>query len=93
MAKVKLRMAIDPFKVLDRIAEKVGGKLVGKKVISMDYDEEADILYIQFKLDKEVDNEALDEEGYIIGKLNKKGEIIGLTIIDASQTKPKTSTT
>jgi len=37
--------------------------------------------------------EALDEEGYIIGKLNKKGEIIGLTIIDASQTKPKTSTT
>lgn len=32
MAKVKLRMAIDPFKVLDHIAEKVGGKLAGKKL-------------------------------------------------------------
>jgi len=85
VAKVKLRMAIDPFKVLDHVAEKVGKELVGKRVVSIDYDEEADVLYIQFKLDEEVDNEALDEEGYVIGKLNNKGEIIGLTITDASQ--------
>jgi len=79
-----LRMAVDPFSVLDSVAEKAKRRVRGR-VVSVDYDEEADVLYVQFKHDEGVDNEALDEEGYVIGKLNRSGEIIGLTIIDASK--------
>ena len=83
MEKARIRVAIDPFKVLDKVAEKIEKELKGEKVISIDYDEEADILYVQFKQEEGVDNKSLDDEGYVIGKLNREGEIIGLTILDA----------
>jgi len=79
-----LRMAVDPFSVLDSVAERARRHIRGR-VVSVDYDEEADVLYVQFKHDEGVDNEVLDEEGYVIGKLNRSGEVIGLTIIDASR--------
>ena len=84
MDEADLRMAVDPFSVLDSVAEKARRHIRGR-VVSVDYDEEADVLYVQFKHDEGVDNEALDEEGYVIGKLNRSGEVIGLTIIDASR--------
>jgi len=87
---VDLRMAVDPFSVLDGVAEKAKKHIRGK-VVSVDYDEEADVLYVQFKHDEGVDNEALDEEGYVIGKLNRSGEVVGLTIIDASRYGKKAS--
>jgi uncharacterized protein YuzE len=84
MDEADLRMAVDPFSVLDDVAKKAGGHIRGR-VVGVDYDEEADVLYVQFKHDEGVDNEALDEEGYVIGKLNRSGEVVGLTIIDASR--------
>ena len=84
MDEADLRMAVDPFSVLDDVAEKAGGRIRGR-VVGVDYDEEADVLYVQFKHDEGVDNEALDEEGYVIGKLNRSGEVVGLTIINASR--------
>ena len=84
MDEADLRMAVDPFSVLDSVAEKARRHIRGR-VVSVDYDEEADVLYVQFKHDEGVDNEVLDEEGYVIGKLNRSGAVIGLTIIDASR--------
>lgn len=84
MDEADLRMAVDPFSVLDRVAEKTKNQVRGR-VVSVDYDEEADVLYVHFKHEEGVDNEALDEEGYVIGKLNRSGEVIGLTIIEASR--------
>lgn len=84
MDEADLRMAVDPFSVLDDVAEKAKRHISGR-VVSVDYDEEADVLYILFKHEEGVDNEALDEDGYVIGKLNMSGEVVGLTIIDASR--------
>ncbi|MHA1838834.1 MAG: DUF2283 domain-containing protein [Candidatus Ranarchaeia archaeon] len=54
----------------------------------MAYDDEADVLYIDFILNETaVDTEALDEHGMIIAGLNKKGRIINLTIMNARQLK------
>jgi uncharacterized protein YuzE len=78
-----LRMAVDPFMVLNSVAGRVKKQVWGK-IISLDYDEEADVLYVLFKHNEGVDSEALDEEGYVIGKLNQYGEVVGLTILDAS---------
>lgn len=41
--------------------------------MSVGCDEEADVLYVQFRYDEGVDDEALDEEGCVIGKLNGSG--------------------
>lgn len=90
MDEADLRMAVDPFSVLDGLAEKARDRIRGR-VVSVDYDEEADVLYVQFRHDEGVDNEALDDEGYVIGKLNRSGEVVGLTIIDASRYGKKAS--
>jgi len=84
LGEADLRMAVDPFSVLDGLAEKARDRIRGR-VVSVDYDEEADVLYVQFRHDEGVDSEALDEEGYVIGRLNGSGEVVGLTIIDASR--------
>jgi uncharacterized protein YuzE len=52
--------------------------------VSVDYDEEADVLYARFKHGKIVDSESLDDEGIVLGSLDPKQHIIGLTIIHAS---------
>ena len=54
------------------------------RVVSVDYDEEADVLYARFKHGKIVDSESLDDEGMVLGSLDPKQHIIGLTIIHAS---------
>lgn len=90
MDEADLRMAVDPFMVLDGVAEEAGDRIRGR-VVSVDYDEEADVLYVQFSHDEGVDSEALDGEGYVIGKLNGSGELVGLTIIDASRYGRKAS--
>jgi len=59
--------------------------------VSVGCDEEADVLYVQFRYDEGVDDEALDEEGCVIGKLNGSGGVVGLTIIDASRYGKKAS--
>ena len=84
MDEADLRMAVDPFMVLDGVAEEAGDRIRGR-VVSVDYDEEADVLYVLFSHDEGVDSEALDGEGYVIGKLAGTGALVGLTSIDASR--------
>jgi len=87
VAKAKISMAINPFQIVDRVLENVRLDFKPEKIVSIDYDEEADVLYVKFKQSKIVDNEPLDERGLILASLNKNKEIIGLTIMEASSLK------
>ncbi|KPV62150.1 MAG: hypothetical protein AOA65_2042 [Candidatus Bathyarchaeota archaeon BA1] len=84
MAKAKVRMAINPFVAVERALAKAEGKIVAKRISFIDYDEEADVLYVKFKHSKVVDHESLDENGMILASLNEDGEVIGLIIMEAS---------
>ena len=84
MAKTEVRMAIDPFKVVNRALSKVKKKPSVNRIIAIDYDENADILYVRFKHSRTVDNEPLDDEGLVLASLNQQNEVIGLTIMEAS---------
>lgn len=54
-------------------------KLVRKT--SVDYDSQADVLYINFGDKKEADDSDVTEEGVIIR--SKQGKIVGLTVLNA----------
>jgi len=84
MAKTEVRMTIDPFKVVNEALSIVKKRPPIAKIIAIDYDEEADILYVRFKHSRTVDNEPLDEDGLILASLNEQNEVIGLTIMEAS---------
>jgi uncharacterized protein YuzE len=58
---------------------------VPTRVVSIDYDEVADVLYVKFKHVKIVDNESLDDEGLVVASLNKQGDVAGLMIMEASK--------
>ncbi len=77
-------MAIDPFKVVTRALSKVKKRPSMNRIIAIDYDEKADILYVRFKHSRTVDNEPLDDNGLVLASLNQQGEVIGLTIMEAS---------
>jgi uncharacterized protein YuzE len=85
MAEIEVRMAIDPFRVIRKAL--VGAKKirVPTRVVSIDYDEVADILYVKFKHVKIVDNESLDDEGLVVASLTKQGDVAGLMIMEASK--------
>jgi uncharacterized protein YuzE len=85
MAEIEVRMAIDPFRVIRKAL--VGAKKISvpTRVVSIDYDEVADILYVKFKHVKIVDNESLDDAGLVVASLNKQGAVAGLMIMEASK--------
>lgn len=53
------------------------------------YDEEADVLYINFKKPSQADDSELTDDNLIIRY--EKGEVIGITILNASKRKITTS--
>jgi len=53
------------------------------KTIWSSYDEEADVLYLQFKKPNHADDSSLTDDDIIIRY--EQGEIIGMTILNASQ--------
>lgn len=55
----------------------------GSPQLVVDYDKEADVLYVNFGKPKKADDAYESEDG-IIQRI-KNGKIIGLTVIDASQ--------
>ena len=57
-------------------------KMMVKK-IKMNYDNEADVLYINFGVPRPADDSDITDEGVII-RLNK-GKIIGLSILNAGK--------
>lgn len=64
---------------------------LGKSKLFVDYDEEADVLYISFNKPQKADNAYQNKDG-IIQRL-KKNKLIGLTILNASRfTRNKVTT-
>lgn len=84
MAEIEVKMPIDPFKVV-RKALSATRKKIKEKIIGLNYDEEADVLYVNFKQAKIVDNRPLDANGMLMASLDKKGKIIGIIVMDASK--------
>ena len=80
-----MTMAVDPLRVVKRALSYSGKSLGSRKVIAVDYDEEADILYIKFKHSKIVDTEPLDSKGLVAASLDDNKNIVGLVIMEASR--------
>lgn len=55
----------------------------GKDKLFVDYDEEADVLYVSFGKPQKADNAIQGKDGIIRRK--KAGKLIGLTILQASR--------
>lgn len=85
MAETEMKMAIDPFMVVRKALMNVKKPRITRRIVSIDYDEPADILYVKFKHTKIVDNESLDEEGLVTASLDEHGEAAGLIIMEASK--------
>ncbi|MDI6848043.1 MAG: DUF2283 domain-containing protein [Candidatus Bathyarchaeia archaeon] len=85
MAETEMKMAIDPFMVIQKALISVKKPRITRRIVSIDYDEPADILYVKFKHTKVVDNKSLDEEGLVTASLDKQGEAAGLMIMEASK--------
>lgn len=85
MAKAEVKMALDPLKVIKRALSYSRKSLGSKKVIALDFDEEADILYVKFNHSKIADTEPLDEKGLVAASLDNRKRIVGLVIMEASR--------
>jgi uncharacterized protein YuzE len=53
------------------------------KKIWVDYDEEADVLYVSFKKPSHADDSELTEDDVIVRR--EKGEVVGMTFLNASK--------
>lgn len=85
MAEIKVRMAIDPFRVVGNALAGVGKFKVPERIVSIDYDDGADVLYVKFKHARIVDNEPLDGEGLVLASLDMHGKVVGLIVMEASK--------
>lgn len=85
MAEIKVRMAIDPFITVENAMSCARKLNLPRKMVSVDYDDEADILYVKFKHAKIVDNDSLDDKGLITASLDENGKVVGLVIMEASK--------
>jgi uncharacterized protein YuzE len=85
MAEIKVRMAIDPFVTVENALSCVKKLKLSQTLVSVDYDDEADVLYVKFKHAKIVDNDSLDDKGHITASLDERGKIVGLVIMEASK--------
>jgi len=50
----------------------------------VDYDKEADVLYVSFEKPQNADNSVLEDEAIIH---YRHGEVVGITVLDASKRK------
>jgi uncharacterized protein YuzE len=85
VAEIEMRMAIDPFKVVGKALVGAKKMRVPRRIVSVDYDEEADVLYVKFRHARMVDSESLDDEGLVIASLDERGRVAGLVIMEASR--------
>ncbi len=85
MAETKVRMAIDPFITVENAIACARKLNLPRKMVSVDYDDQADILYVKFKHAKIVDNGSLDDKGLITASLDEHGKVVGLVIMEASK--------
>jgi len=78
------RMAVDPFRVIEAALKKSERRKRIAKIVSVDYDEQADVLYARFSHAKIVDSKPLDADGMVMASLDSKDHIVGLVIMQAS---------
>ncbi len=84
MAKAQVKMAVDPFRIIAAALKKSKNRLRPGRIISIDYDEDADVLYARFSHAKIVDSKALDENGMVMSSLSSSGRTVGLVVMHAS---------
>lgn len=60
---------------------------ISKENIWIDYDKEADVIYINFKKPSDPDDSELTDDDIIVRY--EKGEVVGLTVLHASKRKAK----
>jgi len=84
LAKTQVRMAIDPFRAIAAALKKAQKRPRLAKIVTVDYDEEADVLYARFKHGKIVDSEPLDTDGMVLSSLDSKNHVVGLVVMHAS---------
>ena len=84
MAKTEVKMAVDPFRVIAAALRKAERRPPSRRLVSVDYDERADVLYARYSFGKIVDSEPLDPDGMIMGSLDMRHRIVGLVVLHAS---------
>lgn len=84
MAEIKVKMAIDPFKTVENALTCSKKIKLAQTMVSVDYDDKADILYVKFRHAKIVDNNPLDDKGLVTASLDEHGKVVGLIIMEAS---------
>jgi uncharacterized protein YuzE len=84
LAKTQVRIAIDPFRVVGAVLNKAQRRPRLAKIVTVDYDEEADVLYARFKHGKIVDSEPPDTHGMVPSSLDSKNHVVGLVLVHAS---------
>jgi uncharacterized protein YuzE len=88
MAKTVV-LAVDVAGLVTKIAEQHNLDLP-PKIVMFHYDEEADTLYVHFEYpSKAVDNEIVDKHGEIVLGLNQEGQVVDMTVINASTHRSK----
>ena len=86
MAKT-VALAVDVAGLVTKIAEQHSLDLP-PKIVMFHYDEEADTLYVHFEYpSKAVDSEIVDKHGEIVLGLNQEGQVVDMTVINASTHK------
>ncbi len=84
LVKAEVEMAVDPFRVISAALGKSKSRLRLRRLSSVDYDEEADVLYARFSRARIVDSKALDQDGMVTASLASNGRTIGLILMHAS---------
>ncbi len=79
-----VKMAVDPCRVISSALRKSKSHLRLRRLISVNYDEEADVLYARFSHTMIVDSKALDVNGMVMASLASNGRTVGLIIMHAS---------
>jgi uncharacterized protein YuzE len=78
-------MPIDPFQILDKLSPILPQALLGKEIVALDYDKEADVLYVSFVPKPfAVDSDPIAERGIVMAGLNQADQIVRITILNAS---------
>lgn len=85
MAKVEVKMPVDPFQVIAKALKRARKHPHLGRVVSVDYDEATDVLHARFVHGKIVDSEPLDAVGMVLASLDSKQRMIDLIVVHASE--------
>ncbi len=79
-----VKIAVHTFRVIAAALKKSKNRVHVGRLVSVDYDEESDVLYARFSHAKIVDSKVLDEDGMVMASLSSNGRTVGLVVMHAS---------